>query len=320
MSIAVVCTTLNEEESIAALLTALSRQTRLPDEVVVVDGGSTDTTVERARSFQNRISGLRIIKAPGTNISQGRNRGIAATECADIVLTDAGCIPEPTWLEAMLSRLKAAPQPAFVNGVTVPDAKTHLESCIARCSLSFRISLGQARFLPTARAMAFHRELWSSVDGFPEDMDYGEDAAFVLSVRSHGASISVAEDARVQWRPRSTYPSMVQQYFHYADGLAKGGLSGVFHRRTIAYDLGGMLCVVSGLLWNHPLPWIVLFLVVVLYGLRKAKEGCFEVPTWKTYYRVPLVLLAIHAGTVAGIARGNVMRLLCTNKPDAGAS
>lgn len=320
MSVSVVCTTLNEEESIQALLDALSVQTRQPDEVVVVDGGSTDATVALAQSYQDRMPALQIVSAPGTNISEGRNHGIAAATCPIIVLTDAGCIPDPDWVEAMVTRLEIGRQPGFVSGVTIPNAQTHLELCIAQCSLSFRMNLGTEQFLPTARAMAFHRDLWSSVGGFPEHMDYGEDAAFVLAVRDFGAFIRVAEDAKVRWRPRKTYRSVAKQFFHYADGLAKGGLSGAFHKRTIAQHLGGLLCLALGLLWNHPLPWSLLCLLAAIYVVRKVREGCFSVPTWRTYYRVPLVLLSIHSGTFTGIVHGNVVRLLEMKNPAATAS
>jgi glycosyltransferase involved in cell wall biosynthesis len=320
MNVSVVCTTLNEEESIRELFDALSLQTRQPDEVIMVDGGSTDDTIALAGSYRERMPSVRIMLAPGTNISEGRNRGIAAARSSVIALTDAGCIPDPRWLEAMAEQLNNGPKPALVSGIAVPKAVTHLEWCIAQCSLSFRINLGTASFLPTARAMAFHRDLWSMVGGFPEDMDYGEDAAFVLAVRDYGGFIRIAEDAKIAWRPRKTYRSVVKQFFHYADGLARGGLSGVFHRRTIAYDLGGILCIALGLLWNHPLPWSLLGLLVAVYGVRKVKDGCFSVPTWRTSYRVPLVLLAIHAGTLGGILHGNVARLMSAKKSRASVS
>jgi uncharacterized membrane protein len=57
--------------------------------------------------------------------------------------------------------------------------------------------------------------------------------------------------------------------------------------------------------------------LAALYVLRKVREGCFSIPTWRTFYRVPLVLLAIHGGTLAGIAHGNVVRLLKLRKPTA---
>ena len=41
----------NEEGSLAALVESIRRQTRAPDEVVLVDGGSTDRTVALAREL-----------------------------------------------------------------------------------------------------------------------------------------------------------------------------------------------------------------------------------------------------------------------------
>jgi hypothetical protein len=70
-----------------------------------------------------------------------------------------------------------------------------------------------------------------------------------------------------------------------------------------------MLCVLVGLLTRSALPWVGLGCLCAIYLLRKVREGCFSIPSWRTYYRVPLVLLTIHIGTLAGIVRGNLARL-----------
>jgi glycosyltransferase involved in cell wall biosynthesis len=71
-----VVTVLNEGDSIARLLDSIARQTRLPDELVACDGGSADDTVARLNS-ERRFT-VRVIEAPGANISRGRNLAIDA--------------------------------------------------------------------------------------------------------------------------------------------------------------------------------------------------------------------------------------------------
>ena len=58
--VSVICTVLNEGESIRRLLDSLVLQTCQPDEVVLVDGGSRDNTVEVIREYAARLP-LRIL-------------------------------------------------------------------------------------------------------------------------------------------------------------------------------------------------------------------------------------------------------------------
>ena len=77
---ALIVTVLNEADTIDALLESISKQSCQADEVVVVDGGSTDGTLQRLAAWTDALP-LRIIEAPGANIARGRNLGIAATSC-----------------------------------------------------------------------------------------------------------------------------------------------------------------------------------------------------------------------------------------------
>ncbi|MEK7323722.1 MAG: glycosyltransferase, partial [Chloroflexota bacterium] len=53
MKVSLILTVLNEGEYIRRLLESVSRQSRLPDEVVVCDGGSTDDTVAVIDEYGN---------------------------------------------------------------------------------------------------------------------------------------------------------------------------------------------------------------------------------------------------------------------------
>src|SRR5258705_12845087 len=96
--ISLIATVLNEGESIHRLMRSLVTQTRLPDEIVIVDGGSHDNTVAIIQSYADRLL-LRVLVEPGCNISQGRNRAIAAAQGDVIAVTDAGVEVAPDWLE-----------------------------------------------------------------------------------------------------------------------------------------------------------------------------------------------------------------------------
>ena len=77
MRVTVISTVLNEGEAIRRLMDSLVAQTRQPEEVVIVDGGSRDNTVAVLDDYAGRLP-LRVLVEPGANISRGRNIAIAA--------------------------------------------------------------------------------------------------------------------------------------------------------------------------------------------------------------------------------------------------
>ena len=302
----VVVTVRDEAASIGRLLDGLAAQIRAPDEVVIVDGGSMDGTAYLARSHAAPPVGLRVLEAPASNIARGRNHGIAAARGTLIAVTDGGCVPAPEWLDRLVAPFERDRAVGLVSGVVRPEPRTHLEACIGACSLAWEMRVGDVRLFPTARTLAFRREVWARVGGFPEHLDFGEDTRFIVDAAASGARLVLAPDAVVAWRPRRRYRDVVRQFFHYADGLARAGMSGALHARTLAQSGAGLALLALGLLTRHWASWALLGGLAAAYLGRKARQGCFAVPSWRTYVRVPLVLLAIHAGTVAGIVHGHL--------------
>jgi len=99
MKVSLVTTVRNEAHGAAELVRSIGAQTRPPDQWLVVDGGSTDDTVE---IFAAEPS-CTVITEPG-NIAHGRNVGIARAEWPVVAVIDAGCVAEPagTWGRAEL--------------------------------------------------------------------------------------------------------------------------------------------------------------------------------------------------------------------------
>jgi glycosyltransferase involved in cell wall biosynthesis len=81
--VSVIIPALNEEEPIAAVVRQVAA-TKLPDEIIVVDNGSTDRTAERATE-----AGARVVKAP-RGYGRACAAGVAALrpECEVVVFLD----------------------------------------------------------------------------------------------------------------------------------------------------------------------------------------------------------------------------------------
>jgi glycosyltransferase involved in cell wall biosynthesis len=257
---ALVVTVLNEAESIDVLLESIGQQTWLPDEVVVVDGGSSDGTLARLEAWRARLP-LRVLQAAGSTIARGRNVAIEATTAELIAVTDAGVRLAPDWLANLQACLTASVD--VVSGFFVPDAHTSFERAMAATVLPDLDDVQPERFLPSSRSVVFRRSAWDAVGGYPEWLDYCEDLVFDLDLKRAGCRFAFAPDAIVWFRPRGSLRAFFKQYFRYARGDGKAGLW--LGRHAIRY---GVYMLAFLLARRGPLAWLLLLASAFAYTRR----------------------------------------------------
>ncbi len=265
--VAVILTVLNEAHTVGPLLDSLAAQTRPPDEIVIVDGGSTDGTLEILNTYARRLP-LKVLSVPGANISQGRNVAIQATNADIIACTDAGVRLTPTWLERLLAPWEQGEDPPAVAGFFLPDPHTTFELALAVTTLPLPEEIDPHRFLPSSRSVAFTRATWERVGGYPEWLDYSEDIVFDLRVRALTPGFVWAPAAVVFFRPRPHLRAFFRQYRNYAFGDGQADLWRLRH----AVRYGTYLIALPLLLWGgfalHPGVWMGLLLGGIAYCRR----------------------------------------------------
>ena len=239
MKVSLVCTVLNEEDSIGTLLDSLLSQTRAADEIVIVDGGSQDRTLQIAHSFIDARAPLRLCAAEGANIAQGRNTAIRLARHDIIASIDGGCRADSDWLRNLIEPFEEDTTVDVVAGYWLPEPKTAFEECLGELIYPRIETLDETQFLPSARSIAFTRECWQAVGGYPEWLYTGEDSLFDLRLRDAGYRFALAENAIVYWRPRATWRGLFKQYYLYAKGAAEAKIVS----RTIAKAYGGNVIV-----------------------------------------------------------------------------
>jgi glycosyltransferase involved in cell wall biosynthesis len=248
--VSLVVTTLNEAESLPALLDSIVAQTRQPDEVVVVDGGSRDGTWEMLQAWASRRPKAVILRAPGANIATGRNLAIARA-CGEIIAaTDAGVTLDARWLELLVDPLEKDPDLDVASGFFLAAPTSTFELALGATVLPHRTDVDPARFLPSSRSIAFRRTAWEQVGRYPEWLDYCEDLVFDLALREAGFRFTWVPGALVFFRPRPTLAAFFTQYFRYARGDGKADLWR--GRHMIRF---GTYCIGLPLLWRwrrHP--------------------------------------------------------------------
>jgi hypothetical protein len=173
------------------------------DQVAELGGSACETIVVDASS--GRLDGIRerhpevrwfdYERPAGVRVSipHQRNFGVRESSGQTIVFTDAGCVPRPGWLAALLRPLLdgdeqvvagIAPSPNTGDGVYDGHIAT-----VAREEY-----LAEA---PTIN-LAFARAAFDAVGGFDESFEYGSDIDFSWRLRDAGYRIRVAPDAAVE--------------------------------------------------------------------------------------------------------------------------
>jgi glycosyltransferase involved in cell wall biosynthesis len=112
LTLAVIVCAYNERVMLPACLHSLRAQTRLPDEIIVVDNASTDGTAGAARS----VPDVSVIAEPRKGLVLAREAGRRATQCDVLAYIDADCRAPITWLERVEARFESNPAPIAVTG------------------------------------------------------------------------------------------------------------------------------------------------------------------------------------------------------------
>ena len=248
---------------------------------------------------------VKVLKLPG-NRSKGRNAAIRESQNEIIAGTDAGCLLDAHWLERLVAPFEEDPLIDVVSGFYEARGETWFEQCAAVVTLSTK-GVNPDTFLPSTRSIAFRREAWQCVGGFPEELDFAEDTRFGLDLRKAGRRFAFARNAVVFWRPHHSLRQIFRQFRNYALGNAQAGiLTGNYFRIHMRY-LGWLLLTAS--LFLSPWFFIVWTPAVLPYWVMWSNRGWKESHDWRSLVVTPSIKLVADGGQFTGFWSGLLGRI-----------
>ncbi|OGY22865.1 MAG: hypothetical protein A2172_02905 [Candidatus Woykebacteria bacterium RBG_13_40_15] len=296
----IVTTVLNEEGTIEKFIQALLNQSVKPDEIVICDGGSTDSTVEKVKKLIKDGALIKLITKPG-NRSIGRNAAIKESRNSVIAVTDGGTVADRNWFNEIIKPFEDSSVMA-VAGFFESKPETFFERIYSTMLTQSPEEIDPENWLPSARSIAFRREVWEKAGGYPEYTRYNEDTPFDIAVKKSSYKFVFAPKAVVYWRPRSNLIEFFKQYHNYAigDGLDLISWQAYLKKFSI-YIFGLGLFILS--FWFKYL-FVIFFLGLILFFLKRDLRVAGKIPKIETIILAPILTVTYDLAEFSGYLKG----------------
>jgi len=313
--ISVIIPTLNAAAKIERCLEAIFSQSIKPYEVIVVDGRSTDETVEKARKFPVKIF-FQDYGACGA----ARQIGLQNAQGEFIAFTDADCIPSGDWLRNLLAGLGEG-----IVGVGGRIENIGEGRWTRAINLAFATFLGSGRSIQgrtfkskklvksvSASNSMYRRSDLIKIGGFNPDLSGADEIELNARLRKVGKLLYVPEAAILHDHGRSL--KEFAQNMYYYGGWRKE--SGVWDLQSVPPLLAPLLLLTLLInCWILP-AFIGAYLVIIgAIGLR------FAIQERNMIYlvSVPIIYLVEHFFYTIGfwreIIRPRKMRKVTERQP-----
>lgn len=310
MNISICITTFNEEGNIGTLIDSLLNQTKKPTEIVIVDGGSKDKTVDIIRHYQKKDSKIKLLVEKCSR-AKGRNIGIEIAKSEIIAITDAGCIAHPDWLEEITGPFvheEVDISAGFYKMIGENPMQKAMSVFLGVMPRNFGIN-----FLPSTRSMAFRKTAWEEVGGFPEGRgNSAEDTDFNYKAVKLGMKYARVKNAIVEWgMPRTIreFRFKIQEYakwdvrygiwWHPAKGLASHNIKAL---SVLLRYLVGFLVLVLSFKFTSLFPILLICLFAYfIWAFRKIyiEFGDYRIAIWG-----PILQMISDFGVMSGFLSG----------------
>ncbi|MGY3238653.1 glycosyltransferase involved in cell wall biosynthesis [Bradyrhizobium sp. USDA 4448] len=192
--ISVITPFLNLERYLSAAIESVRGQTFVDWEMILVDDGSSDQSVEIAAAAASEDPRIRLVRSNGRGAAAARNTGLRIGSGRFITFLDGDDLFEPEKFEKDLEAFKAHPQAMLTYGPTLwwfPDAPSQnwVEEMSGESGrlhmppgLLDKVVLRQRSQVPCICAIMVRREALKCVGGFDESFQLYEDQTLLVKL------------------------------------------------------------------------------------------------------------------------------------------
>jgi len=199
-SVSVIIPSLNSEETLRKCLNSVFRQQYPKEkyEVILVDGGSNDRTLEIAKEFP-----VRIVYEPKKGRGNAYNRGIIESKGDVIAFLDSDAYALSSWLKIMINEFKKENKVAAVHcRLKAPEECDFIQKCID--VVNFK-GAGQAN------GVLYDKKVIINENGFDERLNYLQEDMLKYKIRKRGYKIRIVGEVLIYHFPRKNLREYLKQ-------------------------------------------------------------------------------------------------------------
>jgi len=250
----------NEEQSIARLVQSINKQVRPPDEIILVDGGSTDRTVEMAHILTAKDGRYRIIEAGPATPGRGRNVGCQAAQFDWFAFTDAGIELQTNWLYELVKAAESDPKTEVIYGNFEPVQDSFFTRCAAMTYVPMRTPVnGLLLRDPVLPSTLLRRNVMAAIGGFA-DLRACEDHIMMNAILDKEFKVVRAPKAEVWW---SLQPNLWRTFERFRIYSFHNVAAGRLHDWHLGVARNYILIagiLIAAYVWVPQLAWLALLL------------------------------------------------------------
>jgi glycosyltransferase involved in cell wall biosynthesis len=280
---------------------------------LLVDGGSTDRTVELARELAAGDERFRVVEAGQATPGRGRNVGASEARYPWLAFTDAGIGLDPEWLEALAEKVEEDPTTDVVYGNFEPYTHTFFERCAAIAYVSPRRPNAdgvvlRGRFIAST---LLRRDMWRRAGGFP-DLRAAEDLIFMERLDELGCKTKWAPRAYIRWQLQPNLARTFRRFALYSKVNVWAGRQRFWHYGIARQYVVALVFVVLAFLhsgwWLTVLPLGLAARAAKSIWRHREGRGLVWALNPLQFAGVVLVLLTVDLATFVGWAQALLTR------------
>lgn len=294
IDISIIVPLFNEQDFVEALITSLLKPDGLNKELLLVDGGSTDRTLEVIERITESNPVVKLVKNAERFVSHGFNKAFGLASGQYIALIGAHAIYSDGYFSSGVQALQNGSCDA-VGGCLVQKGKNDFGRAIAYV-MSTKLGVGGTEFRTESRKMyvdsvafaIYRREVFQKVGLLDEQLVRNQDDEFHYRMNRAGFKILMIPEMKAEYFVRDSLLSLYKQYFGY--GLYKPLVlkkvpNGVRPRHLVPAFFAIYICSLPIVYFFPPyvVPLVLYLMLIVFFSFKS-----------RLFLRVKLISMSVY--------------------------